>query len=96
MVVSAHSSGEIALLRFRLDLTWQERFAAPRNAVFHLIGSSQNFNMEVLKGAFLPLCVMLSVFYQIFQEEADITKHGPVVWALMMKGTVPLRNSFYQ
>lgn len=52
----------------------EERYGAHRNEIVRLLSTGSNFNVEVF-----------NIFMSVFKEEADYTKHGAVLWALMHK-----------
>eukprot|EP01128_Nolandella_sp_AFSM9_P000935 TRINITY_DN11061_c0_g1_i1.p1 TRINITY_DN11061_c0_g1~~TRINITY_DN11061_c0_g1_i1.p1 ORF type:complete len:370 (+),score=74.88 TRINITY_DN11061_c0_g1_i1:859-1968(+) len=54
----------------------EERYAVARGQLFQMMKASSGLNVNVLKA-----------FNEVFREESDCTKHGPVLWALMTKGT---------
>jgi len=58
------------------EVIYEERYAQPREAIFKILESCSNFNQDVL-----------NVFMHVFREYPDYTHHGPILWAIMVKGT---------
>jgi hypothetical protein len=60
-----------------MDAQLEDKFTLSRQTIFNLLQASSAFNPQAVK-----------VFIDVFKDLPDCRQHGPIVWALMIKGEV--------
>jgi hypothetical protein len=59
------------------ELTLEEQYAPCRQTIFTILQSTDSYNPQVVK-----------IMIEVFKDYSSLTSHGPILWALMVKGEV--------
>jgi hypothetical protein len=59
------------------ERNFEDRYANPRANLFQLIQQSSSYNPEIIR-----------IMYECLKDYPDLTQHGSVLWALMVKTQV--------
>lgn len=55
----------------------EQKYAPARQAIFTILQSTNTYNLQVVR-----------ILIDVFKDIPNVTNHGPILWALMIKSEV--------